>query len=190
MQCLLFTRKWFQGCLQCVLLQGCPTVVAPLCLPSIQPARTLCLWWAESGACGVSGLVQGCPGLEMSQSRCLPETEQHQTARRFPCVVPSEVLWVGGACSQPTAGVTVGLVSVVIFPSPWSRSQVGVALALVWAARTLPGLEHCFDGILPRAIGGGGSTSLWPLVSVGLWRVCSASFPVAFWVIYANVGVL
>jgi len=65
-----------------------------------------------------------------------------------------------------------------------------VVLALVWAECTLLGLWHRFDGILPRAIGGHGSASLWPLICVGMWRVCPASFLVAFWVIYADVGAL
>lgn len=109
----------------------------------------------------------------------------------FPCI-PEKLLLVGGACSQtglPAPGPLLGLQSdwcVVIFPSPWNRTHFGVMLALVWAVRILPGLWHCFDGILPKAIRVGGFASLWPLIYV---RVCSASFPIAFWIIYADVGV-
>ena len=49
---------------------------------------------------------------------------------------------------QPIAGATVGLVHIVIFPSPWGWSDFEVVLALVRAAYTLLSLWHCF-GIAP-----------------------------------------
>ena len=55
-------------------------------------------------------------------------------------------------CPQPTAGATVGLVCVVIFPSPWSQNHFRVRLAPAGAACTLPDLGTIFGWALVKSI--------------------------------------
>lgn len=53
-------------------------------------------------------------------------------------------------CSQPTAGATLGLVSVVIFPPPQDRHHFGVVLGPVRAACILLVLWPWFEGDLAK----------------------------------------
>ena len=58
-------------------------------------------------------------------------------------------------CPQPTVGTVVGLVYVVILPSPPSRSNFEVALACAGAACTLSHL-WCQFGLIPAGDGSAG----------------------------------
>lgn len=51
---------------------------------------------------------------------------------------------------QPTAGLTVGVVCVVIFSSHYGISHFGVALASVRTACTFPGLWHHFGWTMAK----------------------------------------
>ena len=92
--------------------------------------------------CVVNGPVRGHFGLEVRSGICqrCSSTELHGT---FSVLSPQKFSLLGGAavrtddCPQLTAGATVGLVCVVIFPSSWGRGHFGVVLALVRV------LAHC-----------------------------------------------
>jgi len=62
---------------------------------------SLCLFWAGFAPCVVSSLVWCCLGLELSQTRCLPKMQKHQTAGCFPCVISWKAFFlVSRVCSQ------------------------------------------------------------------------------------------
>ena len=72
------------------------------------------------------------------------------------CPLRSFHWWVGSefrpdVCLQPTAGATVGLVCVIIFPYPRGKSHFGVVLAPAGAAYTLPAYGTALDGLLPKS---------------------------------------
>lgn len=72
----------------------------------------------------------------------------------LPVLSPEKFLLVGRAivrsdvCPQLTAGVEVELVGVIIFLSPWGRSNSGVVLTCIGATCTLPCSWCCFVWIL------------------------------------------
>lgn len=88
---------------QNLALHGCLLrVVAKPLFPSAQSScsGSLYLSHAGFGPCIVSEPAWGCPGLESSQTRHLPEMWQHQTVRGFPRAVPEKLCLVGRACHQ------------------------------------------------------------------------------------------
>lgn len=81
------------------------------------------------------GICQSCSRSCSVLSLCCPLRSFHWWVE--PAVRPA-------VCPQPSAGAAVGLLCVVLFPSPWGRSHFGVVLAPVGAACTLPGSWHHF----------------------------------------------
>lgn len=104
---------------------------------------SLRLFWGGFGPC-MQGPAWGCIGFEQSLTRCLPELQ-----RAFLVLQRGFCRWVQPAvtpdvCPQPPAGAAVGLVCVVLFPSPQGLGPCGVVLAPVGAACVLPCLRHGF----------------------------------------------
>lgn len=83
-----------------------------------------CLLWAGFVPCGISGPVWGLLGLQLCQTKHLPEMKQHQPrAHSLCCPLRSFPWWEGPAIRpafshQPTSGATVRMFCEVIFPTP------------------------------------------------------------------------
>lgn len=130
--------------------------------------------WAGFGPCAVCGPVWGCLGFESDRVFSRDEVALNCRALSLCSILRSFSGWMMSGvrtdvCSQSTAGASVRLVCVVIFPSPWVRNHFGVVLSPVWTACTLPSLWHRFEQTRPSVYWGPRST-----VKHG-GGVCSAS---------------
>lgn len=158
MQCLLFTRIWhFKDISYAVVC----TLVLWLShfLPSIQSTTIVlfaCCWQVL-----IPLLLVGQFGVTLNLSWIRPDVRQRCNSTKLEAL-SCAILWgafiVGwylqsGRCLPlATAWAAIGLVCILISPSPWNRSHFGVMLAPVGVACTLPDLWHHFGWALAKGL--------------------------------------